>query len=76
MPLPTPITKESNYSSSGPNNNFDGSVPTRAAQMTRRLSRSPGALARIRVKNRRKRYLDIHPEYFTSPALELAGPLL
>jgi hypothetical protein len=28
----------------------------------------------IRVKNRRKRYLDMHPEYF-SPALELAGPL-
>ncbi|EAW12776.1 uncharacterized protein ACLA_012040 [Aspergillus clavatus NRRL 1] len=29
----------------------------------------------IRVKNRRKRYLDLHPEYF-SPELELADPLL
>lgn len=29
----------------------------------------------VRVKNRRKRYLDTHPEYF-SPALELAGPRL
>lgn len=30
---------------------------------------------RIRVKNRRKRYLDTHPEYFSS-GLELADPLL
>ncbi|KAF2085547.1 hypothetical protein K490DRAFT_75156 [Saccharata proteae CBS 121410] len=30
---------------------------------------------RIRVKNRRKRYLDMHPEYFDS-GLELADPLL
>jgi hypothetical protein len=28
---------------------------------------------RIRVKNRRKIYLDRHPEYFTSPDLELSG---
>jgi hypothetical protein len=28
----------------------------------------------IKVKNRRKRYLDLHPEYFTAD-LELAGPL-
>jgi hypothetical protein len=28
----------------------------------------------MRVKNRRKRYLDIHPEYFSAD-LELAGPL-
>ena len=28
---------------------------------------------RIRVKNRRKRYLDLHPEYFNEPHLELAG---
>ena len=31
--------------------------------------------ARIRVKNRRKMYLDRHPEYF-SPSLELAGLLV
>ncbi|KAF2398088.1 hypothetical protein EJ06DRAFT_532452 [Trichodelitschia bisporula] len=30
---------------------------------------------RIRVKNRRKRYLDVHPDYF-SASLELADPLL
>ncbi|KAI9729818.1 MAG: hypothetical protein M1834_006566 [Cirrosporium novae-zelandiae] len=30
---------------------------------------------RIRIKNRRKRYLDLHPEYFSS-SLELADPLL
>ncbi|KAH8590749.1 coiled-coil domain-containing protein-domain-containing protein [Bisporella sp. PMI_857] len=31
---------------------------------------------RIRIKNRRKMYLDRHPSYFTSPDLELADPLL
>ncbi|EGP88956.1 uncharacterized protein MYCGRDRAFT_18631, partial [Zymoseptoria tritici IPO323] len=29
-----------------------------------------------RIKNRRKRYLDLHPEYFESSDLELADPLL
>ena len=28
---------------------------------------------RIRIKNRRKRYLDLHPEYFSDSNLELAG---
>lgn len=28
---------------------------------------------RLKVKNRRKRYLDLHPEYFDSAELELAG---
>lgn len=28
---------------------------------------------RVRVKNRRKRYLDLNPDYFTSAELELAG---
>jgi hypothetical protein len=28
---------------------------------------------RVRVKNRRKIYLDRHPEYFTSPDRELSG---
>ncbi|KAL8979683.1 MAG: hypothetical protein Q9205_005043 [Flavoplaca limonia] len=36
---------------------------------------SPSSLARIKIKNRRKHYLDSHPEYFVSPALELADPL-
>src|ERR1700760_546876 len=30
---------------------------------------------RVRVKNRRKRYLDLNPEYFNS-SLELADPLM
>ncbi|KAG9231825.1 coiled-coil domain-containing protein-domain-containing protein [Amylocarpus encephaloides] len=30
----------------------------------------------IRIKNRRKIYLDRHPSYFTSPDLELINPLL
>ncbi|KAL8818199.1 MAG: hypothetical protein Q9191_007993 [Dirinaria sp. TL-2023a] len=41
--------------------------------MARPQSRSPAALARLRIKNRRKRYLDLHPDYFASPSLELAG---
>ncbi|KAL8753654.1 MAG: hypothetical protein Q9199_004901 [Rusavskia elegans] len=36
---------------------------------------SPSSLARIKIKNRRKHYLDSHPEYFATPALELADPL-
>ncbi|CAL8583632.1 hypothetical protein XPA_009252 [Xanthoria parietina] len=36
---------------------------------------SPSSLARIKIRNRRKHYLDSHPDYFASPALELADPL-
>ncbi|CAI7617302.1 unnamed protein product [Penicillium discolor] len=35
----------------------------------------PGVQKAVTVKNRRKRYLDLHPEYF-SAGLELADPLL
>ncbi|KAK3717616.1 hypothetical protein LTR37_005683 [Vermiconidia calcicola] len=31
---------------------------------------------RIRTKNRRMRYLDMNPDYFKQPSLELADPLL
>ncbi|KAL6711645.1 hypothetical protein ACN47E_004579 [Coniothyrium glycines] len=31
---------------------------------------------RLQAKNRRKRYLEVHPEYFTDASLELADPLL
>lgn len=31
---------------------------------------------RLKAKNRRKRYLDVHPEYFDDSSLELADPLL
>ena len=44
-------------------------VPDAAANCS-----SPG-LDPIKTKNRRKRYLDLHPEYFGSD-LELAGVLL
>ena len=36
------------------------------------VSHSEAEIGRVRVKNRRKRYLDLHPEYF-GPQLELAG---
>ncbi|KAF2464319.1 uncharacterized protein BDR25DRAFT_98223 [Lindgomyces ingoldianus] len=32
--------------------------------------------ARLASKNRRKRYLEVHPEYFDDPALEFADPVL
>lgn len=35
---------------------------------------SDAQVSAIQTKNRRKRYLDLHPEYF-SAELELAGPL-
>ncbi|CAD6570173.1 MAG: hypothetical protein ASARMPRED_003529 [Alectoria sarmentosa] len=44
-------------------------------QPSKRPSRSPSSEARITIKNRRKRYLDTHPEYSSSPSLELADPL-
>jgi hypothetical protein len=31
---------------------------------------------RLRAKNRRKRYLEMHPEYFDDESLELANPIL
>jgi len=37
-----------------------------------RMAPGPEVPQHIRVKNRRKRYLDLHPEYF-GPSLELAG---
>lgn len=37
-----------------------------------RLTRLRDVPHQIRVKNRRKRYLELHPEYF-GPQLELAG---
>ena len=42
-------------------------------QLLQRPPRSPSSKARIIIKNRRKRYLDTHPEYFSSQSLELAG---
>ena len=32
--------------------------------------------SKLKAKNRRKRYLEIHPEYFDDSSLELADPLL
>ena len=42
-------------------------------QKERMSSANQGPPGRIRIKNRRKRYLDLHPEYFLSAELELAG---
>ncbi|KAL5118681.1 hypothetical protein ACEQ8H_003358 [Pleosporales sp. CAS-2024a] len=35
-----------------------------------------GRASRLTAKNRRKRYLEVHPEYFSDASLELADPLL
>lgn len=44
----------------------------RTEQRQRREERA----ARLKAKNRRKHYLEIHPEYFDDSSLELADPLL
>ncbi|KAF2114147.1 coiled-coil domain-containing protein-domain-containing protein [Lophiotrema nucula] len=44
----------------------------REEQLRNRNQHSP----RLQAKNRRKRYLEVHPEYFEDSSLELANPLL
>ncbi|KAF9736460.1 hypothetical protein PMIN06_011535 [Paraphaeosphaeria minitans] len=67
--------------SAHPSGSADGDMATVAVQRTREGD-SPDApmdddrADRLRAKNRRKRYLDVHPEYFTDASLELADPLL
>ncbi|KAL8743287.1 MAG: hypothetical protein Q9190_004347 [Brigantiaea leucoxantha] len=48
--------------------------PTSSPNRPLPRSYSPASTARISVKNRRKHYLDTHPEYFTSPSHQLADP--
>ena len=48
------------------------SVRTKDSGEEQPLLSEDASVDRIRVKNRRKRYLDLHPEYF-GPQLELAG---
>ncbi|KAH6630092.1 coiled-coil domain-containing protein-domain-containing protein [Chaetomium sp. MPI-SDFR-AT-0129] len=52
------------------------STPNSFSQPRPRAPKSPGHLARIRVQNRRRAYLDRHAEYFQSSEHELADPLL
>lgn len=64
------------------NNNDDVCKEGRSHHAHARLQDvgSPGGqaerLRRLTAKNRRKRYLDVHPEYFEDQSLELADPLL
>ncbi|KAG8625244.1 hypothetical protein KVT40_006995 [Elsinoe batatas] len=46
------------------------SVPSRSAES------EDDRIQRLQIKTRRRRYLEIHPEYFKSGDLELADPLL
>lgn len=48
----------------------DEAASTRKAEST---SKEAQHTSRIRIKNRRKMYLDRHPSYFDTPDLELAG---
>jgi hypothetical protein len=48
---------------SSPQQQRDTAAAEEAASRSRRLT----------IKNRRKRYLDLHPEYFSGANLELAG---
>lgn len=50
---------------------------TRIPPITSHPPASPESRAlQIRTRNRRKRYLDLTPTYFSNPSLELADPLL
>ncbi|KFY25057.1 hypothetical protein V493_04864, partial [Pseudogymnoascus sp. VKM F-4281 (FW-2241)] len=48
-------------------------VPQKTTTTTNAPSASDEKKQRIRVKNRRKMYLDKHPSYFDSPDLEIVG---
>ncbi|CAD6501623.1 BgTH12-01873 [Blumeria graminis f. sp. triticale] len=52
------------------------SISELAGKLTTRGKSSASGCKNIKVKNRRKLYLDAHPSYFTSSDLELADPLL
>ena len=68
-----PTMSVSSASSTTLKDDFSQSERSRSSlAMAAPRARSPEDLARIRVKNRRKRYLDLHPDYF-SASLELAG---
>ena len=56
----------------GEDNHTEGGTGADHTSIALPRRRSPATLERIRTKNRRKRYLDLHPEYFSS-SLELAG---
>ncbi|KAL8761517.1 MAG: hypothetical protein Q9184_002366 [Pyrenodesmia sp. 2 TL-2023] len=66
-----------NSPDSPPNQTPASNTPTAHPSSPRPAPRthSPTSLLRIRIKNRRKRYLDLHPSYFASPSRELADPL-
>ncbi len=51
---------------------IDLSVRSKGLQREQGPSTTTLGVNRIMIKNRRKRYLDMHPEYF-GPQLELAG---
>ncbi|GAB7357332.1 hypothetical protein MBLNU459_g8287t1 [Dothideomycetes sp. NU459] len=50
--------------------------PDRSGSSASSLETTDARSERLRVKTRRRRYLEKHAEYFESPALELADPLL
>ncbi|KAJ9132378.1 hypothetical protein NKR23_g11316 [Pleurostoma richardsiae] len=50
--------------------------PDLFSQPKPRPPKSPAQAAQVRIKNRRREYLDRHPEYFNSTEHELADPLL
>lgn len=48
-------------------------IRQRASEQPAEESAPDHRVERIRTKNRRKRYLDLHPEYFKTAEIELAG---
>lgn len=52
-----------------------GIIPTTPKMEANPASSAMPTSPATQIKNRRKRYLDMHPEYFSAD-LELAGPLV
>ncbi|KAL2352421.1 coiled-coil domain-containing protein-domain-containing protein [Cryomyces antarcticus] len=75
MPFFPPRPKMTDGSDPLPNPSTAQTAQPPRTSASASASASAERLQRIRVKNRRKRYLDLHPEYF-GPSLELADPML
>ncbi|KAK5014982.1 hypothetical protein LTR60_003093, partial [Cryomyces antarcticus] len=71
MPFFPPRPKMTDGSDPLPNPSTAQTAQPPRTSASASASASAERLQRIRVKNRRKRYLDLHPEYF-GPSLELA----
>ena len=48
-------------------------IPLRPNEASKDSKDSPLELSAVRIRNRRRKYLESHPEYLNNPELELSG---